>query len=485
MPSTQTRKKLKKFQFIQGTPAVDSLKAREAEKENVVEVPKSTPKVDRVLKDENQLENPKLNPPSTPATRLPLAELVGNVDDSSRHPVRAAVSPEEQLCWRGSQPILTPLSRKKRARSSSPAGPSQEDPKGSMRRNAHTPQMDPATELWEIYRNDKGTTGGKAVAFAHLISESSPRSSATAGSVGGLRRWASCGVEFPTSARKRRKTTGVFDSITEPVEDVFHQPSSEGGPGRSPEKSDMAVLLQKMRAAIPKPQIPSSSSPLPEPDRQAPNAMESPLRRHDREDSDQTVDTSKTIEEEKDFVDDADFAVEDKEYADDDDLVAEERRSSGSSDEFGDADFDDDMVDILETSTLPSKPPEKHVSTFTEPANPASNTIPSLQAPAHSVNDADSDDEFGLDEDIFAADLEQVASLYDTREDESPREQLHVEELVDDRISSTHTVPAAPPVIVVDDDDDDDFGDDIDADEFAAAEFAATQAPTVRRPQTM
>lgn len=484
MPSTQTRTKLKKFQFIDGAPAVPASKAPAAEKENILEASKLKAAKD-VAGAQKTTETPKLAqsklcPPSTPAARLPLAELVGNIDDSSRPIMKPIVSPEEQLCWRGSQPINTPLPRKrKRARSSSPAAPSQEEPRPpeSARKELTTPQADPAQELWNRYTNNKGTpSGNKGVAFAHLINESSPRSSATAGSVSGLRRWASCGVEFPASTRKRRRVHGAMGEHKEQTEDVFGHPSSDGMfQGQPQETSKLAGMLQRMRESISKPpsrmssQIPSSSSPLPEPERHVPGA-DSPLQHRGREQSHGTNDTSETLP--------GDVGV-----AEGDEVVDIARSFSGSSDDFGDIDFDTEMVDALEMSTKAPEPPGPHLPQTAHPVNPASNPpspAPQRIPPAIST---DSDDEFGFDEDIFAADLEQVASLYDTRPNESSQEQLQLQSGLGNQDGSA-TAAAAPPVInLVDDDDEDDFGDDIDVDEFAAAEIAATQAPatTVRK----
>ena len=225
-------------------------------------------------------------------TRLPLAELVGNVDDSSRHVVKEVVSPEEQLCWRGSQQVNTPLPRKrKRAQSSSPVAPSPDDDDQGQPQDARqltTPQANPATELWNQYTNNKGTPSGhKNIAFAHLISEASPRSSATAGSVSGLRRWASCGVEFPASTKKRRRTQAPIGVFKEHPEESARV------------KTNLAEMLEKMRESMAKPsqrsgsQAPSSSSPLPAGERQD-IPTESPLRRLGQADF-EDEDTSDTL----------------------------------------------------------------------------------------------------------------------------------------------------------------------------------------------
>jgi hypothetical protein len=470
MPSTQTRTKLKRFQFVEGAPPVEPPnRTGNAEKENA---PALAEKVDKTCATPKLATSRSCPPPSTPGARLPLAELVGNVDDSSRHMVKPVVSPEEQLCWRGSQPANTPLPRKrKRARSSSPAAPSQEDPRGpdATRKDFTTPQADPNTELWNRYTNNRGTPSGtRAVAFAHLICESSPHSSAHAGSVSGLRRWASCGVEFPASTKKKKKrrTHGVFTATEEQTGDVFHQPSSDGGfHGQPQEKSKLAGMIERMRESISNPrpdnasQLPSSSSPLPNAERHPP-PVDSPLQRRRRDEHNQDRETSETLQE-------------DMRVMDVNDEMDNGQRSSGSSDEFGD--FDDEMVDALEISI---HAPELHHSQFPGPTDTTNvATIPPCQEPAAPpTSDGDSDDEFGLDEDIFAADLEQVASLYDSRPQMLSKEQ----EIQADASAESATDPLVISLL-----DDDDFGDDIDADEFAAAEFAATQAQTttVRRPR--
>lgn len=500
MPSTQTRTKLKAFQFLEGAPTVESTKEREAEKENsAVAVGKASAKdgVSRALqtgKDTGRsTATPKpatsksCPPPSTPAMkRLPLADLVGNIDDSSRHAPQPVVSPEEQLIWRGSQPMNTPLPRKnkKRARSSSPVGPSQEDHVyDAVKKDLTTPQADPAMELWSRYTSNKGTpSANKSVAFAHLINESSPRSAVAAGSVSGLRRWASCGHEFPASKRKRRRTQGVFQGEMDRTEDVFSAaPSSDGVMVGQPPKSNIASMVQRMKECVKSQprissQLPSSSSPLPDTGDRHLGSTGSPLRRRAQEEDTETLETMQG----QDAVAEEDVQMEETGPA----------RSFGSSDDFGDDDFDD-MVDALDTSpqTSVEQPVQlvqqiSHATTPIEPVRPPAQELPHVAAQAMN---SDSDDEFGMDEDEdgFAADLEQVASLYDTRPIVSPSQQATGG--ATDTKSHTATRMSAPttPIIdlVGDDDDDDEFGDEIDADVFAAAEVAATQpsANNVRR----
>ncbi|KAI8941289.1 hypothetical protein NX059_002519 [Plenodomus lindquistii] len=514
MPSTQTRTKLKAFQFIEGAPTVETVKEREAEKENqhtTLEKTKSmeTPKTSRVTKDvENMDKTPKLPttktcpPPSTPATtRLPLAELVGNIDDSARHAPKPVASPEEQLIWRGSQIVNTPMPRmnKKRARSSSPVLPSsQEDSRfNSNRTELITPQADPAKEMMSRYTSQNGTpTAHKSVAFAHLINDSSPRSAAAAGDVGGLRRWASCGDQFPASHRKRRRTHGVYQAQEDATEDVFaHAPSSDSMMQGPTTKPNIADMVQRMRECVSKSrsrtssQVPSSSSPvIGAGDRQT-RSSGSPLQRRPRDhDSDYDLEEeepAEVLQVEEEIVCEDVYVNEEPQ---DEGPIQEgpSHKTSPSSDDFGDDDFDSDMVEALDITPPTAQtlaPLISFVAPTTEPPKqPSQPQAPSQQQwqppPLADPQLAGSDDdEFGMDdEDDFAADLEQVASLYDTRSFEQPNNHIHGEETV----GVVEAAPTAPVINLIDDDDDDDdeFGGDIDVDEFAAAEVAATQVPT-------
>lgn len=481
MPSTQTRTKLRAFQLD------DSL-ALDPDKENRLErAPKTdeTPKTSRVgtnVDSDSAFETPRLPqsrslaPPSTPGARLPLCDLVGNTDDTSRHTSLAVLSPEEQLYWRGSQPTNTPVPRKnrKRAHSSSPVGPSQDESRLSARKaGLTTPHADPASELWTRYTSKKTpTVAKKSVAFAHLINESSPRSAAAAGSVSGLRRWASCGVEFPESTKKRRRTHGVFQAEREEedVEDLFAAaPSSDSMMQGHTSATNLASIVQRMKQSITHSQehLSSSSSPLAE-DGQGPVAFpDSPLKRHSpREAIDEEA--SDSLQAEAALLED-DLVPEDQDFPrerDESQLAEERRETSASSDDFGEVDFDTDMADAANAGTL-----DTEISIHPHMAS----GIPAGSAPtfaaAAPATFADSDDEFGIEDDdeVFAADLEQVASFFDTQPLETPAQ-------ADAPVEFAPDVSAVPVIDLVNDDSDD-FGDDIDADEFAAAEVAATQTP--------
>jgi DNA replication ATP-dependent helicase Dna2 len=185
-------------------------------------------------------------------------------------------------------------------------------------------------------------------------------------------------------------------------------------------------------------------------------------------------------EDEEDFLGDDDDLIEGDAQVDD----VKPQKTSGSSDEFGDVDFDNDLAEVFETTPLDTTPlaPEPVASLRNQAdmqskaSKPHANLYPLNSAPP---KEADSGDEFGIDDDddIFAADLEQVVSMYDTRPYESPAaDQTQAAEGAKDALAAGGVAPA--PVINLVDEESDEFGDDdIDVDEFAAAEVAATQVP--------
>lgn len=204
--------------------------------------------------------------PSTPAMRLPLADLIGNAEDALRRPTPQEESPVEEIGWiaNSSHPDLTPRQRRRRPQSSSPVNSSQNDdsdlPDSKLPQSAFkTPRADPAAELWTRYataRNPDETPIEKRIpSLAHLMNDSSPRSAprTPGGSVGGLRRWASCGLEFPSSRVKRRRVNGIFRDNSIPQDPSVAKPLSRVG-----------MLVEKVQESLAHKDIPSSSSPLPD-----------------------------------------------------------------------------------------------------------------------------------------------------------------------------------------------------------------------------
>jgi hypothetical protein len=201
MISSNPKRSLKAFQFIEGAPNLPLLD----EKEN-------HPPESMLSALANPL--PAKQPPSTPlnntTSRLPLTHLIGQV------PLKATEDPthQEELLWKQSTPAsqVTPGRKRKRARSSSPPSVGN--------KNFKTPKPDPASEVWSRYNaniNDSVLRASQS-GLEKLLIESSPRSSETAGSVGGLRRYNSCGYQWPASKGKKQKSKPTHTTLSHQLE---------------------------------------------------------------------------------------------------------------------------------------------------------------------------------------------------------------------------------------------------------------------------
>ena len=433
-------------------------------------------------------------PPSTPAPRLPLADLLGNGEEK-RRALASQVSPEEHVLWvhaqtpGSSQPAVTPARKRKRARSSSPASSQQDQSNFFPQREAaaktkpsgilQTPQADPAADLWQRYAHGaEGPSIDKSAAFAHLIRDPSPNSPASVGSVGGLRRWASCGVEWPQSATKRRRVSRRIEELPQ------HEEVVEDGDTKV---SKVGALLERMKETLTKPAIvlpdgPSSSSPLPDRTNTVPQASPLQHRLPPVEEQEEQSPTQQRSQQE----------------------TRPDETSKPSSD-YGDDDLDTDMIDAVESTARAQQmavepPPLRPVSQMK--SNPASQVrpasayvsqakpflsrrvsqertlaqipAPQCKKPAQAPDSDDFDDD---DDDLLAVDLDQIAAKYDSQH-KSFHSQLHAAPAPAVKIEQNRAPPRPPAksedVQVISDDE---FGDDdIDIEQLAAAEVAATQA---------
>lgn len=441
------------------------------------------------------LQSVSCPPPSTPATRLPLADLIGNAEDAIRHAPVKEQSPEEQIGWipNSSNSALTPGHRRKRAQSSSPLSSSQNEASThffnkeavdmqKLQNSLRTPHADPAADLWSRYAPgtcagaDETPLGLKLSAFASLINDSSPHSlpRTPGGSVSGLRRWASCGIEWPASKAKRRR---VHAASREQQDDVFVDDQERTSTDLPSKISRVGMLVEQMQATLAQPSQqakrggPSSSSPLPEKVSFVDGYAASPPKDRQPHDSGMLH-----IPQSRSFMDD------------------QENGNAGiqpsQSTEYGSADIDLDGMDNdqdvtvaqpLEDQPLPLDPTtQNYTAAGYEPHRSRSHYTPLLDAVDEDM------DEFGDDCDLTVEDLENAVSLFDTRsmlsQDQQPLSQGAG--LPDKRNSSQpRTVKdvASTSVLnvqdIFDDVSDDDFGgSDLDDEQFAAAEVAATQA---------
>ncbi|KAF1814261.1 hypothetical protein P152DRAFT_265647 [Eremomyces bilateralis CBS 781.70] len=299
-PASQTKRKLKNFQFIPGGPAGEAGLPEDADKENMnpSDDPPKRGKVDYTKR--TRLDEPVEHPvdrqpaavtrissqpnnalfPSTPVPRLPLSDLVGQDGDDDLTEDRDD-SPEEHVQWKHHTPARS--RGKKRARSSSPLSSHldtiQEHSSFDMQRLSHTlktPQADPAADLLSRYgiNLESMVTPDTAGNVAHAEAPhpgSSPRSSSQGGNVNGLRRWLSCGNQFPESRSPKRRR--VADPSRDVLDRLVESPSRAALAHvemhrNQRQKTEIETLIGKItdlsnvRYELQKP--PSSSGPLPE-----------------------------------------------------------------------------------------------------------------------------------------------------------------------------------------------------------------------------
>ncbi|KAF4556935.1 DNA replication factor Dna2-like protein [Elsinoe fawcettii] len=430
-------------------------------------------------------------PPSTPAVRLPLADLLGNNEEIVKDLPVKEDSPELNWVTNSQHPDFTPGKRRKRAQSSSPASSSQNEssthfgPRAPLdlqqiQKALKTPKADPAADLWSRYsalNENEEDSVAKLPSLAHLLQDSSPQSlpRTPGGSIGGLRRWASCGNEWPASKTKRRRTKGVFRDQAAQEEPTAVQRESSNG-------SRLGAMVDRMQANLSRPkttkrlQEPSSSSPLP--DKGSFEGVEnaSPSGRNATRTIDRTVEAEgestrglrakdNILEEEDQSSDYGDDNIDLAELAVDDDMALSQQRpgdisyhkngqqDSGYQEDSGDGD------------------------TFHKP-------ITGTFGGAHHLDTIDEDsDEFGDDGDLTAEDLETALTQI---ENNATQHQQNIAIVPDNdgdpgvQVGQQQQNIARPTRVTMtydDDDADDEFGDlEADEESFAAAEIAATQA---------
>jgi hypothetical protein len=229
--------------------------------------------------------------PATPANRISLDDLVGNTEDAFNRPA-VATTPNDCVTWqhgpRSSDPASsyhTTQRSRKRARSSSPSSSqleklnhfsAQKDSLNleSMQKSLRTPQNDPAVELWNRYasgngsksiRQDSGVPG-----LAHMMPSSPQTPSTTDSREKSLRRVVSCGVQWPTTETKKRRTPPKSYSR---VKNMFAASKKQILAHEMPKSGRVSLLLDRIQESLTKKPLdeveddaegPSSSSPMPD-----------------------------------------------------------------------------------------------------------------------------------------------------------------------------------------------------------------------------
>lgn len=291
------------------------------------------------------------------------------------------VSPEDRIEWdQHSSNSSIAIAVRKRARSSSPISspaartPSRFNGKGEL---LH-PQFDPGSELWGRYSLNESTQQGQPTpALANLMHATSPQLSKEKmirrRSMPGFRRANSCGNQFP----KRRRIGG-------PDDDVFTESTSLG-------PSKLSVLIERVHEGLTQPKQP----------------------RAEVEYSDYSFTSEELISDHDQRCAPGKGATQDRGVYDPqiqpETTKTPPRPSSSDGSDYGDFDDNDlDAITFLDAITQPGQAP-------TIP-NGASATKESQYAkhPGSIVTANHDNDEFDdSDEDLFAADVEEIVAKFD------------------------------------------------------------------------
>lgn len=433
--------------------------------------------------------SPHKGPPSTPATRLPLADLIGD-SEAIRKSDSSAInfSPEAHVQWniqrspQGSRPRTATRSAKKRARSSSPPSSSVRSASRHLKRSnkapselqdlkkdLKTPQADPAAELWNRYTcasSKDASLDPKVVALAEFSSSSPYADKNQASNVSGLRRWTSCGVEWPSARAKKRKLQHIPTTLSNIEEAFVDLPKSGANDSVGRMKSARITTLLdrisedlvKSKQLSPEDKGPSSSSPLPERQEGFDRESISPCRAGELA----SKVAMKSMSSGRNH--------DDPNCEESDELTSHLRNTTSSS--FGGNDLDlalikdgEALQDLTASQNL-RRIEMHHPHAPTDTDDYRYETGHDENAEQAAAQQLEEFDEFGNEDDVFAADLEIVASKYDTADPSTLSEQRTSSHLV----RSSETLFGSLG-------DGDEFGeDDIDEESFAAAEATATQS---------
>ena len=504
--SSQSRQKLKQFQFVE--TSVET----EADKENIdsnLPLLNNRDNPSEIIRHSSQTAESKEQTifPRTPASKIPLAALISNTEDAFNG-ADFDTTPEDHVSWqhgpRSSDPVSSVRSTqrgKKRARSSSPASSSQIEKSihfptvrepldlHNLQQSLKTPQHDPATDLWARYSMaNPAKANGDNVAlppFAQFITSSPQTPDTTKSRDGVLQRSISCGIDWPTSKKKRRKLDTV--EAYGRMRDILELSKQDNLSHQEPGRSRVELLVRKIKESMLRKQSmfgrgPSSSSPLPDradaailqpaspsPENRAQQGQSGPETR-------QMPATNVPGEDESDL-----------------DLITED----GGSSEFGDADLDLNFLETIEMTAaqiMSGKdvangdaqdiPVVVHnavavgkqtdqIAREEEPKSSRKKDVTDVRQRASSrskfagQHESD-DDEFAIEDDTaFATEMQDLADRYDIQgtissactTDPQKLQAHHLDSAIDSNMQRTSTDVGYENDF--DDDDDDDLWDEI------------------------
>ena len=484
----EQNKHVKPFQFIPGKPQVVPAHVGEDKENEPTEngSVENAPVEAKSHQSENETRPPNNSQkevPSTPATRLPLADLIGDPESTNCPKMAYDFSPEEHIQWKtvrspqnSQSKYLQPRSNK-RARSSSPCSSASKSASkrrtpqngetlnlDGVKQSLKTPHTNPAADLWNRYAT--GSTNdhplGKQIANLTNGMSSSPYVAAQnqAGNVSGLRRWTSCGVEWPSSKKKRRKLqhAQTLCHVEENFTDAPKQSTSRGSDSRNTARiRSLLDGLQQQKITQPndvddEDKGPSSSSPLPDRNEEFDRNSISPCRAAELASKVSKASPSRKPDERGA-------------------LFENTNKSSPAgalpSSNFGSDSFEQELQQLAENQV----PDARARSTSSESAFAPVPELDNEPDRAALADSALAEGQVGVEEDEFdydfsAEDLNSVASMPKAKDPTSQAQNGST------RQNAGNVQSVSLPV-----DDMDDFGDDdIDEASFAAAEFSAKQA---------
>lgn len=426
--------------------------------------------------------------PCTPGTRLPLEDLIGNLDEQAKRAEPTDYSPEEHVGWipNSSSTLLTPNRKRKRARSSSPSCPnmsSQRQENSALRGGPgadptkRTPDADPATDLWQRYAIGKENIDSlRLPCLDQLVFHASPRPAETPVKSTGLRRSASTGNDWPSSKNKRQK-------ISTKMSIALWQDQSETDPAC---KSKVAAMVEKIQESLttqklaavdrpsPRGDCPSSSSPLPETHDFRPNnaPSASPLQAREQQPAPQ-------------------MPVHDQMRTENEPMAIEAPLQPPTDD----AHAADDGVQVAISMPEPVKPAALHLKSkaplpaFKRPSITRGQSSFGRQYPVKAAPEVkppaplDELDEFGDAFDMSVEDLDELVSQVPRALYDIPQHPPVQQDAADN--CATHDGAAAPRIDLTNDAESDEFGDDeIDEASLAQVEFSMTQAYRASHPSS-
>ena len=499
-PTSQLRKKQKTYHHTELSVSFDDNKENR-DSEVLPGLPPTHLKTyDSATEKDDGLPKVAFPYPATPANKIPLDDLVGNTEDAFNRPT-AAATPNDCVTWQhgprssdSASSSHTTQRHYKRARSSSPSSSQLEKSNHfsaqkdflnleSMQKSLRTPQNDPSVDLWNRYASgdiSKSIHQESVVSGLARLLPSSPQTPSTADSrEKSLRRVVSCGVQWPMTETKKRKTSPKTYGR---VKDLFAASKRQILGQELPRSGRVSVLLDKIQESLSrKPsnevdqdaEAPSSSSPIPDGDteteawRNRPEPDLPPLPAIVQGDGmlgaegatgEQAKGLSVRAESSSDYGgDDIDYELfEQVEFAATQAMANAAKQKTLSKLEGNIA--NEVIMPLKPPWVAPNAKPSQPPQSAFAPEHEQTNAKKEVEEAKDEAKEEMSDDEYGLDDPDFADELGDLCAQYESqdKQDAPVKQSFDVTETTKQEIGQALTVQQISP-----DEFDDPFGDDV------------------------